>query len=535
MKKIFSGIALTMAVCVGLTACSGKNNEQKVSEEIVKTTSDTYPLETDAELRWWVPSGNNFYEKMEEMPFWQYLQEDTGVKIKVEYPSDGNASQAVALMLASDDMPDIIQRNWGNGTDKQIDDGVIVDITPYMEKGIAPNYKKIMDEHPEYKPLATTVDGRYFGFLQILGDELLTSYKSYFIREDLLKKAGLEKPETIDEWENVLKTFKEMGVEAPITLRLSRGEQASNGPFMAALGLIPDFYHDGDTVKYGFAEQSYRKWVELMRKWYSNGWLDKDFVDTAASKLSAQVTNGKVGAYIGSIGGEYGSFLDALPANSTLKWDPVKVPVAKKGERAVFNQKQNMVHSISAVVTGQSKHKEIAVRVLDYGYSEEGQRLWNFGREGISYTMEKDENGNLIPTYSDLLKDPAKREGRTFGQQLGLYANVGNPISVQSKYYIMQNYAREEQLKALEYATDTDADKYKMPNILFTGEEELEILDILTPVETYIDETIVKIITGRLPLEHMDEYYKQIEKLGINNAIDMYQKAYDRYRSKTLN
>ena len=46
---------------------------------------------------------------------------------------------------------------------------------------------------------------------------------------------------------------------------------------------------------------------------------------------------------------------------------------------------------------------ELAMRVLDYAYSEEGYMYYNFGTEGETYTL--DEEGK--PVYTDLImKDP---------------------------------------------------------------------------------------------------------------------------------
>ena len=43
------------------------------------------------------------------------------------------------------------------------------------------------------------------------------------IRKDLLDKAGLDIPETVDEWENALKAFKDMGIEVPYSMLNTTG------------------------------------------------------------------------------------------------------------------------------------------------------------------------------------------------------------------------------------------------------------------------------------------------------------------------
>ena len=60
-------------------------------------------------------------------------------------------------------------------------------------------------------------------------------------------------------------------------------------------------------------------------------------------------------------------------------------------------------------------------------------------------------------------------------------------------------------------------------------EDRQKVNDIILAADTYIYETFPKLIAGKLPIEELDNYFKELEKLGINDAIELYQKAYDAY------
>ena len=130
---------------------------------------------------------------------------------------------------------------------------------------------------------------------------------------------------------------------------------------------------------------------------------------------SAEIVNGNNGAFLGSIGGNLGTYTDAIDPSTGIKYVPCTIPTAVKGERAMWSSKDFLVKAVGAAVSASSSKKDTAVKLLDFGYSEEGQLLWNFGKEGVSYEMKANEEGRMVPTYTDIIMDPAKRDGKTQG------------------------------------------------------------------------------------------------------------------------
>jgi hypothetical protein len=89
-----------------------------------------------------------------------------------------------------------------------------------------------------------------------------------------MDKMGIGIPNTLDDYRNMLVTFKDNGVEIPTTI-------ASTGyvsHFMAPFNLpTTSWYQVDNKVHYGPIEDSFLEYLTLMHDWYSQGLIDKDF------------------------------------------------------------------------------------------------------------------------------------------------------------------------------------------------------------------------------------------------------------------
>lgn len=535
MKKLLA-ILMVFVIGVSLVSCVGGGDTKTTKVE--KTTPDTYPLDTDVELKAYFANftPNALASSVGDTEFAKYLEEATGIKVTYESPAPGTVGEAWNLLLASDNLPDILMSGaMGLDPSQQqewLDTGVVIALDPYLEAGIMPNLKKIFDENPELADMAKTFNGEITYAPMILEDDSMRSYMVYIIRQDLLDKLDLESPETIEEWETVLRAFKKAGIKAPLTVGLSAGELDANAPFYGGFGLGLGFYQVDGKVTHAYNEPAFKDWLKTMARWYKDGLLDSEYLDQDTTRINQLMTSGQAGATIKAVGGGLGTYMNAVTKESGIKFGSTKVPAVKKGEKAMMHQTQYRVHSAGASITGDCKNPEIAARWIDFGYSELGQRIWNFGKEGISYTMAVDEDGNEYPKYTDMILTPADKSV-TRSQMLGLHTMVSLPVSVQSKYYFQQNNGTPEQQQALKYANDTDVDKYMLPKVLLSAEQKEQINDLWTPISTYVGETIAQIITGRVDVEKgYKELSKKIDELGMEDVLDIYQEAYDAKKAK---
>jgi putative aldouronate transport system substrate-binding protein len=261
---------------------------------------------------------------------------------------------------------------------------------------------------------------------------------------------------------------------------------------------------------------------------YKDGLLDKNFMDTDAKRITAIMGNGEGGSAFGSAGGDFGKWIPALlQTNPSAEFIPVKYPVMNKGDRPMTGQRTSPAGTFGAAISKDSKNIELAARLLDYGYGDAGHMLYNFGVEGVSYTMKDN-----IPTYTDIITDEAKNGGLGIGPAMGKYQRACyNGPFVQDKHYIYQFYSLEPQKLALDAWSDTDAMKYKLPQLSMTVEETREYNRITNDVDKFREEYFYKTVAGQNPISEFDKFYAGLKDRGIEDAIKIQQAAYDRFLS----
>ena len=530
-NNIRRSISFAAALIMCTAAVSGCGEKKESATKTSTLNFEGYPVNTDETLTWYMPLSQELSQvaaTMENTPFAKELEKKTGIKVKYEHPPIGQEEERFNIMLSADKLPDLISYEWykyAGGPSKAIDDKVIMKLTDVIAKD-APNLKKYLDEHPEINKMVKDDDNDYYCFPFLRGDESLLVSCGPIIRKDWLDELGLDMPETMDDWHTVLKAFKEKkGAAAPLTMQTYI---LSLGDFVGAYGVKKDFSVENGKVVYGPYDARYKEFLKTFSEWYKEGLIDKDIASVDAKSLDTNFLNSKSGATVYYSGAGIGRWQNAIASKDPeAEFVPVSHPVLNKGETPKFGQKDTWYVSRGAVAVSTScKNPSLAARLLDYGYSEDGSMLFNFGVEGESYNMK-----DGYPTYTDkILKNP---DGLSMGAALSSYAMAADcgPF-IQDKRYIEQYYSNPNQKQALEVWAKSDADKNSLPKITLNSEESKETASLLTSIQTYVDEHTVRFITGAENIDSFDSYLKGLEDLGINKVIEVYQKAYERYMQR---
>lgn len=519
-----------MSVLLLLGSCSG---EGKVNQNINNESNSQ--LEKDIpHLSYWSELNGNASSvkpRFENVPFFQEWQRRTGVKLTFIQPPANQAIEAFNVMIASEQLPDMIEYEWDKfpgGPEKAIRDGVILRLNEAFEQ-YAPNLMAYLAEHPEIDRAIRTADGSYYFFPFVQADDRLRTYQGPLIRKDWLDELALEVPTTISEWEIVLRAFKEKkGIVAPLTfLGLpSPLFGIENGAFIGAFGIKKGFYMEEDKVMFGPKEEGYKAFLTLFRDWYAEGLIDRNIATVDSKTQDVSMITGRSGASIWNVGAGIGTWLPYMRnENAEFQITPAPYPVLNAGDRPKFGQYTSAVGSSGRVaISAHSDNLEEAVRMLDYGYSAEGHMLFNFGIEGESYVLEEG-----YPYYTDLILKNADKLAPS--QALAMYtrASYFGPF-VQDVRYLEQYYFLPEQQKAVALWSDTDAILYTLPVTPKTEQENTALSSIMQNVNTYVDEMSIKFILGIEPIERFDEYVKQLKALNIEEVIQIQQAALDRYQ-----
>jgi len=517
MSKVLAAVLASSLTVAALAGCGSKKEEASESNDVIRYWSHMSSY-TSSQV-----------SNLADTPMIKQLKEDTGIKVEFEHPPQGQEIEKFNILVAGDNLPDIIQFNWEQnypgGPAKAIKDKLIIDINEYKEH--APNLYAYLAENDDVRKLSTTDNGEQFAFPFVRGDVSLRINKGPVLRKDWLEELGFEVPETIDEWENVLTAFKEKkGATAPLSLTYA--QMKTTTAFVGAFGTMLDFYIDGDKVKHGFTDPQLKEWLTAMNRWYKNGLLDRDFATAESATIDSYILNGDSGAVVCSLGGGLGRYMTAAP-NETYMLVGAPYPVVEKGAVPEFNALQRAVppsFGSYAAISTDSKNKELAAKLLDYGYSEKGRMLYNFGVEGESYEMV-----DGYPKYTEkITKNP---DGLSMTEALSLYTYAYDcGPTIQDVRYMEQYAARPEQQEAWATWTESNMVNHIAPSLNLLTDEVNEYASISNAVTTYADEMILKFIMGVESIDKFDEFVKGVKDRGIDKMIAMKQSSYDRYLAK---
>lgn len=541
-KRKSISLALSVVVASSMFVACSKVNTGAPSETGAAKTSATpssaagqYPITTQETLTSWEQIDTNlasFVPNLAESPFGKRLESETGVKVKYTHPADGQSKDQFNLLIASNNLPDVIEYNWGGGgaaaypggPEKALTDKVILPLNDLIDKN-APNLKKLLQQDKELDKMIKTDNGTYYAFPMIRPDNGLV-FRGPMIRKDWLDELNLQVPTTIDEWYTVLKAFKEKkGATAPFSAQYSN-ELNIQDAFIGAFKTANRFYIDDQgKVKYGPTDPQFKDALALLHKWYAEGLLDKDFaLNTDSKSLDTKLMSDASGATVGLLSGGMGRWMDTgKKKNPKFQLVAAPYPTLNKGERAFIGQRDFKYNpAASKAVSGDTKHAELAVKWMDYAYSPKGSMLFNFGIEGESYTTD-----NGVPKFSEkITKDPKYN----LQQMVSQYTKPNGPFLGDSRKSFN---TFKEQDEAIQIWEQTDAAKHVMPLFLTpTAEESKELAKLNTAITSYKEEMFVKFVMGKEPIDKFDDYVKRIKEMGIDKVTQIYQGALDRYNKR---
>lgn len=512
MKVKSSILAAILAATACLSGCSKTDTTQ--------TTA----------LEYWIPlqgAAASLVENLDETPLYKKMQENLDLDIEFTHPSGGSLSEKFNILMAAPEFPDMIQYNWltyPGGPQKAIDEGVIIDL--YEHKDKIPNLMKYLDANPDIKKLCETNEGQLFAFPFVRGDESLQVSWGMALRQDWLSELGLEVPETISEWEAVLTAFKEKkGASAPLTITM---ESFKNGQFVGAYNTTMEYYIDNGEVKYGMLDKGFKDFLMVMNDWYEKGLIDKNFALLDNTTIDSNILNGESGAAGMSLGNGIGRYLTSA---TDEKFDLVGAPspVLNKGDYPEFGYLQipvpGMTNSFTAITTD-CDNLDAALKLLDYGYGEEGHMLYNFGIEGESYEMVDD-----YPKYTELITN--NPDGHSMNIMLSQYtASYSSGPFVQDKRYMEQYSSLPQQLNAWDTWTQTNMKEHVMPNLHIASDKQNELALLDNSINTYADEVISKFILGTKSFDEYDSVINELKTRGIERALEIRNEAYQIYLNK---
>ena len=461
---------------------------------------------------------------------WQlrYIQENFGdpnhIKINWIPVSRWEEGTILSTRLAGGTAPDICMTYGTDLVQQYIDMGGIMPLDDLLAEYGQELTAFLGDEVLQYGQYDVG-DGKEQYYLP--ARRIVVATQSMFIRKDWLEKLGIESPVTLEDWENywhLVKTTDLNGNGTNDEIPFSSYDMTGLRNFCTAFGCLDDFYtdpDDGGKVHYGPIDPKYKKAVTWMHDMYEKGYIDPEIITMDYASFVPKLAQNAVASFYGPLGGMLAAQNATMPAS--FPGFHVEATVPPKGDAQIHSYIDQEPRAIAAAaITASCKNVDRVVALLDYMYSEEGTRLINMGIEGTHYTMQ---NGK--PIFTDyVMKNPDGLSPKnaigtfTFAQSSGPFILSQDEVTQLDD----ESVNRAKQDCIIPFLEESK--KYVIPgSTSFSSEDDAVRRAVMADVDTYVDEMIIKFVSGREPLSNWDTYVEKVNGMGIAEVVDIYQKT----------
>lgn len=512
-----------------VSAEASKSEETPVEDDGIFNATGYPVVDEPITLSVMLPITNDRAGNLAENTAWAELSEITGVEFEFIEVPNGEYNEELSLTLASGELPDIILKmESSSDLQNSMKVGSIVDLAPYIEQ-YAPNVKAVMENVEGMKQGITLPTGEIASlpYMNMMAESGKCPQSLFILYQPWLDKLNLKVPHTAEELYDVLVAFKTQDPngngqadEIPLLPRNVNDMYNLFGMFGVLVQQNSYFYADGEDIKFSPFMDEFKAGLEYITKLYQEGLIHKDVFTLKTSEVLA-IGSGEV-PVVGSsitaaafvvVGDERNDDMVLAPELVADGYDPVWL------NRTVVNPGR-------FVVTKDCEYPEVAVRVIDYMFSEEGAKLLWMGPEE-NYTYKEDG------TWTWNLKD-----GETV-EEIRARATMQTVFSFAAAFtteWFKQDAGSETLANEQRYLMGTEyADNLRLviPKLNYEKEVAEELNVIVADLNAYVRQSMASFITGELDIEKdWNDFVKNCQNMRVDEALEMTQAAYDVYLGK---
>ncbi|MBP3953356.1 extracellular solute-binding protein [Bacillus suaedae] len=377
-KKVVTPI-LSVMLLSALVACSSdessSENEKEDSKPEIRIMTTAYTPDPPAE----------------DSPALLALEEFTDTNITMNWVLNSAYPDKLNITMSSGDLPDVMMiPSKMPSFVSAVRDGAFWDLGPYLKD--YPN----LSQANEITLQNSAIDGKIYGIYRArpLGRLGVT------IRKDWLNSVGLEIPETIDEFYEVLKAFKENdpdgnGQDDTYGMVISK----YTGPFdiMQIWFGAPNKWGEAEdgTLQPDFMTEEYRNALAFFKKLYDEELINEDFAVMDPQKWGDPLINGEAGVIVDVLDRGRRADEDMVKANPDLT-EPIDIFGAVEGPKGLRSLPTSGYSGMLAIPKSSVETEEELKQVLtflDKLNEEEAQILAYNGVEGRHFELQ---DGNLV-------------------------------------------------------------------------------------------------------------------------------------------
>lgn len=449
------------------------------------------------------------------------FKEQTNVDVDLEIYAYENATEKLNLALNAGTYADVI----GGWT---LSDAMI--LTYGVEQGVfipledifaeyCPNISAILDLEGVREKM-TAPDGHIYTIPYVCGDTTI-GYSPY-INSRWLENVGMEMPTTTEEFEAVLKAFKEQDAngngDATDEIPFSADPNNKHLEAMAGYFGLPmnkqglTVLDNGETA-FAATSDTYREFLSWFNKLYEQGLVDTEIFTQDSATWEGKGNQDMYGVSIAYGSSEYAGYVQG-PEKS--EYDPLPVLNADNGGIWLRDTPGNSVYRTQAVITDNAEHPEIIARWFDNAFELENGIGCSIGPVGVVTFKEGDGYRQIDSTTLDTEMQEKVSWGNLWPQSLPKYTPIG--------FKTIQDNPLYDEKKAVEEFYEP----YLTEGVIDTPWIEMDSVEIYSEyasaIQDYFDQQQALFISGEQDVDDdavWEAYKDGFEGLGLSKYLEI--------------
>ncbi|MEK3885666.1 extracellular solute-binding protein [Paenibacillus sp. PL2-23] len=541
-KKKWLGVftVIVMTTVLALAGCSSNNAENNIgnknstesgevgSNEQSNFNKEGYPIVKEKVTFQLVgPKQEGIAKEYNDMIMFKQLEEETNVHIEWSMTENSTWNEKKNLLFAGNDLPDAFYGGSALTTNEVVQygsQGILIPLEELIEE-YAPNLKRVFEQRPHYKEAITAPDGHIYSLPNIVENDSFLNSDTIYINKEWLDQVGMKVPETTDEFYQVLKAFKEndpngngKSDEIPLSfdyLHVNHGMYSLSGSFGVLDNPGTHTYLENEKVIFAPVQPGYREFLEYFHKLYREGLIDQEVFTQDEQVYFAKIKNKELGVKI--IWNNVINFGDITQS----PYSAIPPLAGPDGTRLWnVNRGQGINSFASFAITSEAERPEILMRWIDRQY--EPDMSWQMHSGPFGHNLILSDNGKYDRANSpEGLSNNQFRHSEAPGN-FGVWAVLGEsnrlnmPAGMKEKHEAAQVYkpylAKQENL---------------YPDIIYNVEDVSRLKVLKTDIHQYIETAVPQFIIDGVTDSNWDTYINSLNKMGLQELIDIYQENYD--------
>lgn len=517
MKKNKLKLSMLLATSMFFLVACGNSEE-----EVVDSTSNELNILSTWEISDVRPS-------KDDTVVGRWLENELDMDLVLTTIPNEAVSTKINALIASDDLPTLLFKTGDSSAIEDINklgkQGAFLNINEHLEK--VPNFSKYLENDFIRRELSDD-EGNVYAFTKMYSDNNIM-YSTPIIREDLLEGSNYSSDSitTIEELTEVLEYLTESN-GAPAWI-----QRRGYDEFMQQSGLL---WNLANKPFYDYTIDSFTHPILVERTKDYVAWLHelrtKNIIHPDWAIMTDETWEGLLASNQGYFTIDRMNIIGDNNFSKEFDWQPVNYPEIG-GESFLQPKQAETLTTTGWVINANSSEEEIerALKFVDFLYNEENHKTLTLGIEDETYTTEDANTAAgirwLIQIYGENADNPEAELLFTHGIQSFTRLQTEIDMTAQPGEFPTIMYSHVDEI-----VEHFGGFRPSAPTVSFTSEQQEQVNQLETALNTYYDENVIKFIEGNRSMDEWDAFVQEMKDRSIEEVISIYNSAYEEYLKK---